>query len=119
MTTLEIANRLAVLCRDVKFETAQHELYAADAISIETVPAPGYEKKTKGLDAIIKKGHQFESTVEAYHNTTVSDPLVSGNSFALVLSMDLTMKERGRVKLDELCVYEVKDGKIISETFYM
>jgi hypothetical protein len=29
------------------------------------------------------------------------------------------MKGRGRVKLEEICAYEVKDGKIISEQFFL
>jgi hypothetical protein len=35
------------------------------------------------------------------------------------LTMDVTMKGRGRVKLEEICAYEVKDGKIVSEQFFM
>jgi len=33
--------------------------------------------------------------------------------------MDVTMKGQGRQKLEEMCVYEVKDGKIASEHFFM
>jgi len=29
------------------------------------------------------------------------------------------MKERGHMDMTELCVYQVKDGKIISEQFFM
>jgi hypothetical protein len=29
------------------------------------------------------------------------------------------MKGRGRVKMEELCAYEVKDGKIVLEQFFM
>jgi hypothetical protein len=45
--------------------------------------------------------------------------LVAGNAIAMTLSMDVTMKGRGRMKLEEVCVYEVKDGKIASEQFFM
>jgi hypothetical protein len=37
----------------------------------------------------------------------------------ITLSMDVTMKGRGRMKLEEVCVYEVKNGKIASEQFFM
>jgi hypothetical protein len=33
--------------------------------------------------------------------------------------MDVTMKGQERSKIAEICVYEVKDGKIISEQFFM
>lgn len=32
--------------------------------------------------------------------------------------MDVTMKGQGREVMSELCVYEVKNGKVISEQFY-
>ncbi|HEY1165691.1 MAG TPA: SnoaL-like domain-containing protein [Chitinophaga sp.] len=119
MTTQQIANRLAELCRLGQFEAAQKELYAEDAISIEPYETPEFAKETKGLDAIIEKGHKFESMVEEMHGGNVSEPLVAGNTFAFVMSMDMTMKGQGRMNMSELCVYQVKDGKVISEQFYM
>lgn len=119
MTTEQIANRLVELCRQGEFETAQKELFADDALSIEPYSTPAFKKETKGLDAIIEKGHKFSSMVEEMHGGTVSEPLLAGNSFAVLMSMDMTMKEKGRMNMSELCVYEVKGGKIISESFHM
>jgi len=119
MTTQQIANRLAELCRLGQFEAAQKELYADDAISIEPYETPEFAKETKGLDAIIEKGHKFESMVEEMHGGSVSEPLVAGNTFAFVMSMDMTMKGQGRMNMSELCVYQVKDGKVVSEEFFM
>jgi hypothetical protein len=119
MTTQQIANRLAELCRLGQYEAAQKELYADDAISIEPYETPEFAKETKGLDAIIEKGHKFESMVEEMHGGSVSEPLVAGNTFAFVLSMDMTMKGKGRMNMSELCVYQVKDGKVVSEEFFM
>jgi hypothetical protein len=119
MTTKEIATRLAELCRQGQFETAQKELYAADAISIEPYATPAFEKETKGLPAIFEKGHKFEGMVEKMHGCTTSEPLIAGNSFAFVLDMDITMKGQSRTKMSEICVYTVKDGKIVEEHFFM
>lgn len=119
MTTKEIAHRLAELCNKADFETAQKELFANDAISIEPYATPAFEKETKGLDKILEKGTKFESMVETMHSISVSEPLVAGSSFSLTINMDVTMKEGGRMNMTELCVYEVKDGKVISEQFYM
>jgi hypothetical protein len=44
---------------------------------------------------------------------------VAGNAIAFVLDMDVTMKGKDRANLTELCVYQVKDGKIVSEEFFM
>ncbi len=119
MTTKVIAERLVGLCREGKFETAQKELFAADAVSIEPYATPGFEKETKGLPAIIDKGHKFQAKVEALHALTVSDAVVAGSSFACTMRMDVTMKGQGRMDMSELCVYTVKDGKITSEQFYV
>ncbi len=47
MTTQEIANRLVELCRQGDFKTAQEELLAEDAMSIEQEPALPLRKKPK------------------------------------------------------------------------
>jgi hypothetical protein len=119
MTTKEIANRLAELCRKGEFEKAQKEMYADNAISIEPMATPAFEKEIKGLKAIVEKGKKFDGMVQEYHSLNISEPLVAGNSFAFVLAMDITMKGRSREQISELCVYDVKDGKIISEQFHM
>lgn len=119
MTTQQIAQRLVELCRKGEFETAQKELFAADARSIEPYATPDFEKEIQGLDAIIEKGHKFESTVEEMHSISMSEPLVAANSFAAVITMDATMKKKGRMNMSELCVYEVKDGKVVSEAFFV
>jgi hypothetical protein len=119
MTTEQIAERLSELCKKGDFETAQKELYAKDAISIEPEATPEFEKETKGLDAILKKGEKFNKMVDTTHSLSVSKPLVAGNSFSIVLGMDMTMKGKGRMQMSELCVYVTKDGKVVSEQFFM
>jgi hypothetical protein len=119
MTVEQIASRLADLCREEKFDIAHKELYATDAVSIEPYDTPGFEKETKGLNAMMEKDRKFRSMVEARYGTTVSTPLIVGNVFVFVLTMDIQLKGQERVTMNELCVYHVKDGKIISEQFFM
>ncbi len=119
METKEIAKKLAAYCKKADWEGAQNELYAESAISVEPYSTPEFDKETKGLKAIIDKGQKFTSMVEKVHAIEVSEPLVAGNSIAFVLGMDLTMKGKGRMNSPELCVYQVKDGKIISEEFFV
>ncbi len=119
MTTNEIASRLVELCRKGDFETAQTELFAHDAASIEPYATPDFEKETKGLESIVEKGKKWEGMVKEMHSITVSDPLIAANSFACTMQMDVTMKEQGHMDMTELCVYQVQDGKIISEEFFM
>jgi ketosteroid isomerase-like protein len=119
METQEIAKRLAAYCRKADWAGAHNELYAEDVTSTEPYATPEFEKVTKGLSGIREKGKKFDSLVEKVHSIDVSEPLVAGNSLAFRLTMDLTMKGVGRMNSPELCVYQVKDGKIVSEEFFV
>src|SRR5450755_4711352 len=110
MTTKEIAKKLKKFCEQGNFEAAQKELFAKDAVSIEPMAGGGFDKETKGLDAIMKKGDKWKDMVTATHSLEISDPMVVGNTFSLSMRMDVTMKEKGRSDMTELCVYQVKDG---------
>jgi hypothetical protein len=118
MNTKQIADRLAAHCRKGEWEAAQKELFSNDAVSIEQEEMPGFAKETRGLQAIIDKGRKWAQGVEAVHLIEVGDPVVAGEAIAMRLRMDSTMKGRGRADLAELCVYETKDGKIVSERFF-
>jgi hypothetical protein len=119
METIEIAKKLVDYCRKADWDGAHKELYAENAISIEPFATPEFDKETKGLKAIQEKGRKFDDMVEKVHSIEVSEPLVAGNTIAFTLGMDLTMKEKGRMNSPELCVYQVKDGKVILEEFFM
>lgn len=119
MTTSEIADRLAALCRKGDFETAQNELFAENAVSIEPEASPAFAKEIKGLQAIKEKGKKWNEMVKETHEISVSDPLIAANSFTFTMRMNVTMKEGGQMDITELCVYLVKDGKIVAEQFFM
>jgi hypothetical protein len=119
MNTEQIAQRLVQLCREGKGQQAQDELYSKDAVSIEMEGLPpGALGNAKGIDAIREKGRQFNAGIEEVHGGTAGDPIIAGNWFSLVMTMDATMKGRGRVNMQEICVYQVRDGKIVREQFF-
>jgi len=43
---------------------------------------------------------------------------VAGNYISVAMGMDVTMKGMGRMNMDEIALYEVKDGKIVKEQFF-
>lgn len=47
-----------------------------------------------------------------------SEPLVAGNFFTIVLKRDVVYKGRLRISSEEIAVIEMKNGKIVSETFF-
>ena len=116
MDTNQIANRLVELCRKGENMKALEELYHQDIISKEMPGMP--EQVTEGKAAVIKKTQDWYATVEEFHGGTVTDPVVSDNHFSCKMTMDCTFKDRGRTTIDELCVYQVADGKIKEEQFF-
>lgn len=117
MTTQDVANRLHELFKENKWEEAQKELFSEDAESIEPAHSPGLQS-AKGKDAIRKKGEEFNNMVEEMHGGYVSEPIVAGNHIAVAMGIDATYKGMGRQKMDEIALYEVKDGKIVKEQFF-
>lgn len=117
MTTQAVASRFHELAQTGQWNQIQDELFAQDAASIEPENSPGL-KTAKGMDAIRQKGKQFEEGVEEMHGGFSNEPIVAGNHFAVAMGMDVTMKGMGRMQMDEIAVYEVKDGKIVKEQFF-
>jgi hypothetical protein len=119
MNIESIANPLVELSRQGKFEHAQKELYASDAASIEPEGLPpGRPGNATGMPAIREKGRQFQAAIEAVHGVSVSEAVVAGNWFSVAMMLDVTYKGRGRTKLDEICIFRVRDGKIVREQFF-
>jgi ketosteroid isomerase-like protein len=117
MTTHEVANRLVSLCREGKIVEAQEELFADNVTATEPSAAMG-PPVVEGKAAVIEKGKQFSAMIEEHHGGHISDPLVAGEWFSISWAMEVTMKGMGRQKMEEICVYHVKDGKIASEQYF-
>ena len=116
MTAEEVANRLVLLCREGKNVEAINELYDDKIVSHEPNGSPVREKV--GKKAVLEATNQWINSVEELHSAYISNPIVGGNFFACTMKVDATYKERGRNEMDEVCVFEVRDGKIVSEQFF-
>ena len=119
MTTQEVANRFYQLSEKGDWNRIQDELYADNAVSIEPPKATEMGmQNVEGLDAIRRKGKEFEAMVEEMHGGWCTQPVVGGDFFSVGMGMDVTMKGAGRMKMDEIAVYEVRDGRIVREQFF-
>jgi 2-oxo-4-hydroxy-4-carboxy--5-ureidoimidazoline (OHCU) decarboxylase len=113
MTITDVASRLIELCTAHNFTQAQKELYANDITSIET---DGSQRA--GLDTLLVKEQNFLDSLEQLFLVEFSAPLVAGSFFTTKLTMEFDMKNVGRRKVEELCVYRVLNGKVVSEQFF-
>jgi hypothetical protein len=116
MNTQEVADRLVELCREGNNVDAIQELYADNIVSKEPQGTP--MEHTEGKEAVMGKTQHWYSTVEEIHGGEISEPIVTGNFFSCTMDMDVTYKENGRMTMNEVCVYEVQDGKIVTEQFF-
>ena len=120
MTTLDVANRYMELEKQGKWVEIQDELYSAGIVCIEPehAAAMGMQTVTKGIDAVKAKAKAWNEGIEEVHGGYCSEPVVGGSFFSVAMGMDCTMKGAGRMKMDEIAVFEVKDGKIVKEQFF-
>lgn len=116
MTTQEIANRLVALCRTGQHDNAYKELFAENAVGVE--PEKWGIPNAEGMEALLAKSKKWAEDMVEMHSSTVSEPIVAGDYFSISMALDITTKSRGRSQMEEICLYEVKDGKIIKESFF-
>jgi hypothetical protein len=117
MTTREIASRFHELAKQEKWFEIQDELFSDNVRSIDPPDSP-YFKYAEGKDSVRKKGEEFVKKIEAVHRAYTTEPVVGGNHFAVGREMDITLQGLGRIQMNEVMLYEVKDGQIVSEQFF-
>jgi len=117
LTTQEVAARFNELAQQEKWFDIQDEFFADNVKSIDPPNSP-YFKYAEGKAAVRKKGEDFVNRVEAAHKRYTTEPIVSGNHFAVGREVDITVQGHGRIQINEIMLYEVKDGEIISEQFF-
>ena len=118
MTTQEVANKWAEYCRTGQWDKAQAELFASQAVSLEMEGAEGFPQRVEGIEAIKAKGESWNNMVEEFHGMEIEGPIVAGNHFTASMKMDVTMKGQSRRIDEEVAVFKVENGKIVSEQFF-
>jgi hypothetical protein len=117
LTMQEIAARFNELAQQEKWFEIQDEFFADDVRSIDPPNSP-YFGYAEGRSPVRKKGEDFVKRIEAVHRAYTSTPIVSGNHFAVGREIDITVQGLGRIQMDQIMLYEVKDGQIVLEQFF-
>lgn len=120
MTTQQVAARYYELAIQNKWSEIHETFHDEDIISKESehgVP-PGIDPITRGKAAVKAKGDTHRTMIEEIHSRYTSEPLVAGDFFSIVLRRDVTYKGKPREISEEIAVIGVKDGRIVSETFF-
>ncbi|MBC7486868.1 MAG: nuclear transport factor 2 family protein [Cytophagaceae bacterium] len=117
MTTQEVANRFHELAQQEKWFDIQEELFADDVKSIDPSNS-AYMGYAEGKANVRKKGEDFIKKIQDFHGAHRTPPVVGGNHFAVGREMKNTLEGFGRIQLNEVMPYEVKNGQIILEQFF-
>ena len=113
MTTATVAKRLIELCTEGKFIQAQNELYDTN---IKRIDPDG--SVSQGKSNMNAKEEQFLNSLDNIQRIAFSEPLIAGNYFSVTLTMEVEIKNVGYRKFEEICVYQVGNGKIVFEQFF-
>lgn len=117
----EVGQRLVDMCKANQWREAIVELYADDVESAEAHDSPTGDRPRviRGKDAVLAKTDWWYSETIT-HGVDIRGPFPHGDDgFAVIFNMDITMKSFGqRVQMEEVAVYEVKNGKVARERFY-
>jgi ketosteroid isomerase-like protein len=118
MSTLELGKKFVSLCQQHKDAEALLTMFDDDAVSIEAAAIPGMPQEMRGIPAIQGKGKWWTENHEV-HSATVEGPYPNGDRFAVRFVYDITRKATGeRIKMDEVALYTVRNGKIVREEFF-
>ena len=116
-TIQEVAARFNELAKQEKWFEIQDELFADNVRSVDAPNSP-YFKYAEGKSPVRKKGEDWVKRIEAVHKRYTTEPVVGATHFAVGREVDITVKGFGRIQINEVMLYEVKDGEIVSEQFF-
>jgi len=120
MSAKEIGQQLVAFCKEGKNLESINTLYADSIESVEAAePQQGGERTTKGIEGVRGK-NQWWSENHEIHSAAVHGPYPHGDDrFAVRFEYDVTNKPSGqRIKMDEVGVFTVDNGKIVKEEFF-
>ena len=117
LTTATVAARFHQLAQQEKWFEIQEELFGDDVKSIEPAGST-FLPNAEGKAAVRKKGEEFVKTIESLHYARTTPPVVAGNHFVVGREKEMEVQGRGTIRIHQLMLYEVKEGKIVLEQFF-
>jgi len=117
-STGAVAQELVSLCRAGRNLDAIAKLYSTKIVSIEPVGDGTMPAEMTGIDAIRQKNERWYASYEI-RDVEVNGPFVGEHQFAVQYEFETTFRPTGRrVRLSEMALYTVQDGKIVREQFF-
>ena len=114
-TALEVAASFTRLLKENDHAAAAATYNADNIVSIEPFDGPMW--LCCGKEEVRRKCEQWRESYQI-HSSHVEGPYVNGDEFIVRFKMDVTSMATGRrMTIDEVGLYVVAHGKIVTETF--
>ena len=117
MKIQEIAKKLHAYVASGEYDKAYDELFDQDAVAIEPQLTAINFGKVSGIKAIKQKVTALGENISELISREMSEPIVTETHIAFTNVVLAKNKNNEEFGLSEICLYEVKEGKIISEQF--
>ena len=121
MTPQEVANQLVALCRAGRNLEAVEMLLSPDVVSVEATGDETMPAVMNGRDAVRGKNEWWVNNHKV-HSARVKGPYPNGDRFAVIYDFEVTPAvgpmAGKRMRMEEVAVYTVADGKVAREEFY-
>ncbi len=117
MTIEQIAQRLHELVEAGNYHQAYDELFAIDAVAKEPQLAEMGIAEVNGIEAIKAKVEALSGGIASLDKRELSTPIITDKHIAFTNKVAATMKDGSRFELNEICLYTVESGKIVTEEF--
>lgn len=115
MTSAEVAKAFTDMLKAGDHHKAAQTFNAPDIVSIEAMDGP--MARVQGTAAVAAKGQWWADNHEV-SNSVTQGPYINGDQFVVHFAMDVTTKATGEtMRMQEVGLFTVKDGKIVEEKF--
>lgn len=121
MTTKEVADQLVALCRAGKNLEAVETLFSPEVVSVEARGDETMPAVMTGRDAVRGKNQWWIENHEV-HSASVKGPFPNGDRFSVIFNFVVSPKVgpmAGKtLRMEEVALYTVSDGKVSREEFF-
>lgn len=115
MDVREIAADYAALVAAGDMDKAAMKHWADDLVTREA--APGEMAETHGKAQAVEKAEGWYAAHEV-HGFRSEGPFVNGDTFLILMELDVTPRGGERMQIREIVSYRVADGKVVEERYF-
>lgn len=117
MQNQEIAQKLQDYISSGDYENAYDQLFDQNAVAIEPQLSHLNFSEVTGIEAIKQKVAALGEHISELFSRELSEPIVTNTHIAFTNIVHGKMKNEEEFRMSEICLYEVKNGKIVKEEF--